>query len=536
VLVTNYQSSAKRPPFDQAGQATDLIFETLRDIEAFSSFVLQLPLYPYQLEPLRAIIDSVLHQHGREFLLIFPRQSGKNEAIAHLLVYLLNLLQRRGGQIVYGAVGDALGRGVRRLEERLDNPWNRGRWQRQSRPIRRTLGKAAVTFISSHPRAASRGETAHHLLVIDEAQDQNGPYIESVFTPMRAAHNATAVYLGTVRLTNDFLWAKKQELERETAADGIRRIFFVTPDQVTASNPNYGRFLAAQERRYGRFHPIVAAEYYLEPVNGSGGLFPPERQALMRGRHPRRHDPDPDAIYVATIDVAGQDEAATDPIAQLQNPARDYTAVTIFQIINSQSLISQSLVSQSPIYHATDTFTDHGSRHFQDTAGRPKLAERLLAYLRHWNVIHTVIDASGVGQGLADWLTAALGKSQVTAVNFAGRAQKAMLGSSFLALIETGRFKYWAGDEDTPGSDGWWFWRQVEACTYSLPANGRFERDLRWGVPAQARIHTPAGMELIHDDRLLSAALVVEFEALLAQRKLMIGRAASMVIPPFDPI
>ena len=41
---------------------------------------------------------------------MLPRQSGKNEAVAQLLVYLLNLLQRAGGQMVYGATADALGR------------------------------------------------------------------------------------------------------------------------------------------------------------------------------------------------------------------------------------------------------------------------------------------------------------------------------------------------------------------------------------------------------------------------------------------
>jgi hypothetical protein len=102
----------------------------LEDIDRFSRAIIGMPLRGYQSAPLRAIIDSVLNRKGLEFLLVFPRQSGKNEAIAHLLVYLLTVLQRRGGQIVYGAVGDSLGRGMQRLEERLETPWTRGRWRR----------------------------------------------------------------------------------------------------------------------------------------------------------------------------------------------------------------------------------------------------------------------------------------------------------------------------------------------------------------------------------------------------------------------
>ena len=48
----------------------------LGDIGLFSRHVVGLPLYDYQLEPLRAIIDAVLNRRGQEFLLVFPRQSG----------------------------------------------------------------------------------------------------------------------------------------------------------------------------------------------------------------------------------------------------------------------------------------------------------------------------------------------------------------------------------------------------------------------------------------------------------------------------
>ena len=84
----------------------------LRRIDLFSRHVLRVPLYGYQLRPLHAIVDSILNQKGQDFLLVFPRQSGKNEAVAHLLIYLLNLLQRRGGAIVFAAIGDGVGTAV----------------------------------------------------------------------------------------------------------------------------------------------------------------------------------------------------------------------------------------------------------------------------------------------------------------------------------------------------------------------------------------------------------------------------------------
>ena len=491
----------------------------------FSETILDFPLHQYQIKPIAAVLNSILHQHGREYLIIMPRQSGKNEAIAHLLVMLLNLFQRSGGNIVYGAIGDGIGRGIGRLQSRLDNPLNQKKWTKAANPTRRSLGKASCVFLSSHPQAYSRGETADILLVIDELQDQDASHIEQVFEPMRAAQNATAVYLGTVKFSHDALWQKRQELERLSRQDGLQRVFLILPDTVTAENASYGRFLAAKIAKFGRDHPIISSEYFLEPIDGTGGLFNKSRRTLMMGTHGRTHAPDPHATHIATIDVGGQDEAATDPIAALNNPARDYTTVTIIAVDTTNPL---------PIYNAVDIFTDQGSRHFQDVPGRPSLAKRIDAYLEHWQVAHTIIDASGVGEGLADWL-AARRPNRVTQFKFTART-KAALGSAFIAAIETGRFKYWSDDADDILSDGWWFWQQAAACAYELPPDGRFDTHLRWFVPATHKTNTPNGNLPTHDDRLLSAALITQADELIASGELQTGQGISAVIRPRDPL
>jgi len=527
----------------------------LADLHLFSSFVIRVPLRRYQLAPLRAILDSVLHRRGYEYLLIFPRQSGKNEAVAQLLAYLLNLYRRVGGNIVYGAIGNALGMGVERLEERLENTWNTGLWARKVRPLRRCLGKAAVVFVSSPPAATARGQTAHHLLVIDETQDQDAGHIEAVFTPMRAANNATALYIGTVRLTTDYLWTKKEELERETARDGRQRVFLVGPEEVTQENPAYKVFLDNQVRKYGRHHPIVASEYFLEPIDGTGGLFDVRRRALMRGIHPRELEPAAGELYIATLDAAGEDEASTDPVARLAHPGRDYTVAHVFRVdwppygsrgdpqgpggsatAGSPGRSEWRLYAPGPTYKAVDVFVDHGSKHFEDVPGRPALVHRLAAWLEHWGVAHLVADDSGVGQGLVAWLGAALGAARVSGFTFHAAA-KANLGSMFLSLVETGRFRYWAGDEEEPGSDGWWFWQQVGACAYDLRPGGRFDRDLCWSVPDNHKTALPGGgAEPTHDDRLMSAALVAEADRLIREGKIVVGVASSGVIAPADPL
>ncbi|MBK9053335.1 MAG: hypothetical protein IPL78_21275 [Chloroflexi bacterium] len=498
----------------------------LAQIQLFSHHILKFPLYPYQLEPLKAVIHSILHKQGLEILLIFPRQSGKNEAIAHLITYLLNIYQRKGGQIVYGAIGDGIGRGITRLEERLDNQWNIGRWKKKIRPIRRYLGKAAAVFLSSDPTAYARGETAHIALIVDELQDQDAAHIESVFTPMRAANNATAVYLGTVRLSTDALGQKRKELERLTAQDGIQRVYIVPTEAVTAQNLAYGAFLRAQVDKYGRNHPIIASEYFLEELDGTSGLFPPARRALMQGTHPRQTRPQPHQPIIITIDVGGQDEATTDPIAQLNNPGRDYTTATAFTFHrpNNQTL---------PTYTALDVWNDQGGRHFESVPGKESVASRLLAWVKMWGACHVIIDGTGVGEGMASFFAAALGQKHVTIFKFTG-SSKPQLGSTFLSIIETGRFKYWL--DEAPYSDAWWFFVQAAACTYDLAPGAQFDRALRWSVPNNHKTNTPTGDVPTHDDRLISSALIAAADELIVSGAINSGTGQSETISPHNPL
>ena len=59
-----------------------------------------LQLRAYQRGVADAIIKSVLERAGRSIVVMFPRQSGKNELQAHIESYLLTLNSDRGGEMV----------------------------------------------------------------------------------------------------------------------------------------------------------------------------------------------------------------------------------------------------------------------------------------------------------------------------------------------------------------------------------------------------------------------------------------------------
>lgn len=503
----------------------DLILKVKQVISsmlAFSTLVIKMPLYGYQLKAALAVVDSILHSKGLEFLWIFPRQSGKDEALAQMTVYLLLLFHRVGGSVlhVYPTNGQ-IANGLARLESRLKNPWTKGTYWGRIKPTRRGVGEAKCVFFSGHVLSKAEGASAEILLIVNESQDQDEGVIDRRFTPMRASTNATALYVGTVRTTTDFLWKKRKDLEALQQADGIQRVFVVGPDEVGLENEAYGAFVEGQIAAKGREHPVVKTELFNEPVDTAAGLFPARRRALMTGEHDRILSPRPGEVYIALIDVGGQDEAATTGFSMLDNPGRDYTVCTIVRVRREPGAKVMS-------YEAVDVFLDHGSRHFQENPGQPSLFKRLVTYLKHWSTQAVVCDMSGVGQGLTDALIEAY-RGRVFGFEFAKGHNKAELGNNFLSLIETGRFRYF---KDGQGQgDAFWFFLQCEFCGYELAQGVPIERGLRWGVRPGATWQDAMGnSHKVHDDRLLSAALVAEGDRLFREGQWFASTGESAVI------
>jgi hypothetical protein len=505
--------------------------DALLSIRLFSAAAIRLALREYQVIACDAVIDSVLQGRGHEFLWIFPRQSGKDEALAQLCVFLLTFFHRTDGHMIHAyPTGGQLATGVDRLEARLDNLWLKGRWWTKSKPTRRGVGLAQVAFFSGHPLARAEGATANTLLIINECQDQVEAVVERRFTPMRASTNATALYVGTVRTTSDYLWKVKERLEKLQLEDGFPRVFVVSPFDVGAENPHYLEFVESQVKTKGRQHPTVRTEYFNEPVDVAAGLFPRRRRMLMLGKHKRLDGPEEGASYVALVDVGGQDEQGSEGAREqggLANPARDYTVCTIARVVRDP------LVVVGPVYEVVDVFVNQGSRHFETAPGGASLFDRLLAFVKHWGVAVVICDMTGVGQGLTSALMEAYKGRAVFGFDFAKSYGKARLGSDFLAVVETGRFQYFCDEYRDENSDAWWFLTQAEHCGYELAEGLPIERGLKWGVSPSVRVVMSDGSsELVHDDRLLSAALVAELDRLIREGEVFVTTGESAVIAP----
>ena len=469
-----------------------LLKKLLTDVGLFSRFVLRRPLRPYQLEPARAILDSVLHRKGLTFTVMMARQAGKNELSAQIEVYLLNLFQRAGGNIVKCAptFKPQIVNSKLRLEQALDNPWNGG-WWKSSYGYMVKLGKAGVMFFSAEESSNVVGATAHILLEVDEAQDVSPEKYAKEFRPMGATTNVTTVLYGTAWTAGTLLEEQKQANLALEARDGVRRHFQYDWRAVAACNPDYGRYVDGEIARLGADHPIMRTQYCLETLAGSSGFLSDQQRAQMRGDHTRCHAALPGREYVAGIDVAGEDEAAADAALRSLKPRKDSTVITVAEL--DWSTISDLVME--PRLRVVEHYWWTGRGHREQYA-------QMLDLLRNvWDCRKVVVDATGVGAGVASFLVSALGRQVVIPFVFSAPS-KSKLAYGFLGAVNAGRLKLYREDGSPECRE---FWLEMEQARYAVSAN----QSMDFYVPPERG----------HDDFLISAALVVEAAGMAGVRR-----------------
>lgn len=483
-----------------------------KDIRLFTELGVNIKLRSYQVEIAQAVIESVINRQGHTFVVMLPRQSGKNELQAHIEAYLLSIYSRSNPYDMVKVSPTWKPQSLNamhRLERVLSkNILVSSRWKKEVGYIYR-VGNTRISFFSGQPGANIVGATASLLLECDEAQDVEISKWDKDIAPMASSTNATKVFWGTA-------WTSKTLLARELRAariaqeeDGIQRVFIRDGYEVGKEVKPYRHYIDEQIARLGRQHPLIKTQYFSEEIDAEGGMFPPARRALMAGDHPSLTEPNKRSLYAFVIDVAGEDEGATHDLDRLDNPRRDSTALTIFEIEHRVE------DPYKPRYKVIERLSWTGTKHTQ-------LFPRLRALSELWKPRTVVIDSTGIGSGLATYFESFM-PGQVIPFIFT-TSSKSKLGWNFIALIETGRYKEaaWAGHDPRRTA----LTTQLDACTYEvLEGPGKL---MRWGVPDGTR--EPATGEYIHDDLIMSAAMV----SLLDDQ--VWGDANSRTASTYDPI
>jgi hypothetical protein len=473
-------------------ELTAALRKLMNDITRFSALAGGLRLRAYQSEVALAITRSVLEDQGLSFVIIFPRQSGKNELQAQIEAYLLLTFSHLPVEMVKISPTwkPQSQNAQRRLERVLQNNWlTSGVWRKEQGYIYR-LGAARMIFLSGAPESNIVGATASKLLEVDEAQDVLIEKYDKEIAPMAASTNATRVFWGTAWTNRTLLGREARAARTAEAADGQKRVFVLDAGQVAAEVPAYGQFVAEQVARLGRSHPLVRTQFFSEEINDQGGLFPETRRQRMLAQ------PDSEntrLVYTALLmDVAGEEEGTLGlEGCQAAGQRRDATALTVV------ALESHHLPDWSGPAWRYRVLARHlwlGVKHSQ-------LYGQLSQLVRRYAARYVVIDATGVGAGLASFLGQAY-PGRVLPFVFSA-SSKSKLGWDFLAIVDAGRWCE-GGPEDLQAE----FFKQLSFCDYQVSPGP--EKLLHWGVPEGAR--DPNSGDYVHDDLVISAALAAVLE------------------------
>ncbi len=487
--------------------------------EHFSRVLARRLLRGYQLEAARAILASIERRDGAIFTVMMARQMGKNELSAQLEAWLLHELRRSQVSLVkasptlrpQGMLSKRRLRQVLSLAQERD-PQGFAWREREGHIIE--VGEALIAFYSANEAANVVGATAFPLLEIDEAQEVSEDKYLRDFRPMGASRNATTVLYGTPWTSDTLLERQKQhnlEWEARTARQAgtrhavqgpVKRHFEFPWTALAALSPDYKAYVEAEIERLGPTHPMVRTQYLLEPLEERGRLFTAAQLEQLRGTHSRLHGPRRDgaqpALYVAGVDVAGADEGVEGLNGReaLAHPQRDATVLTIAEVERDAQM--PGVVSLRLVEHCEWVGLDHQEQYLR--------LRDLLGEV--WRCARVVIDASGIGAGLADWLHNALGEKLVERFQFT-RASKSELGWDMLAAVNTGRLKMYAED-GSPESRR--FWEEARQAR-SVHLSGQ---KINFFVPAEKG----------HDDYLMSAALCVR-----AAQAVAVPAASRLIVP-----
>lgn len=367
---------------------------------AFSEHVLGMPLHPYQVKWAEYVYGAARDRRNETITVEMPRQSGKNEASAHLETAIMATEGKRGGQIVKCAptFKPQIVNSKRRFHLRAEMACERLPFLRirPSAGYQYLCGRALISFLSADPNASVVGDTASALMEVDEAQDVNAAKFDKDFNPMRASTGAPAVFYGTT-WTDDTLLEREKRSILEGRVKG--KAYRITPDEVADANPAYGDFVDAEVAAKGRDHPFVRTQYFLETLPTAGRMLSPQQLRMMLGVHQRAERRTDEAQIVAGLDFAGADEEGEAAILK-DRPARDSVALSIASA--QWAHIAEGIVV--PIVRIL--------ARYEWVNMRPdSLHTALYEILRNrWNVDRCHCDATGIGETSTAFLAEAINR------------------------------------------------------------------------------------------------------------------------------
>ncbi len=314
------------------------------------------PLFKAQLAILQCLERVIYHRAATTAVVRLPRQLGKNEINAMLLIrFLLYCCQQKKTIITTGLTGTQALVTKKRLSyfaiEDLFLPFTKKNLKWKNGQVLE-YGKAEIVLMSTfnsggtkvEGQTTSVGETADTLLWIDEAPLVELDVIDSTFLPMRAFKRAPVVFAGIGGTgKNAINRAVTQYLGRppdkfEVIFDIKKAIFFTTGafwrEQLGEDHPWTQACLEARDL-LGKNNPHYLINWECQDVSSINAFFSREQvTSILDSDFERkmRRGMGYNGLIVAILDNAGGDNEIDD---DTHHSGNDPAALLIFEVFTN---------------------------------------------------------------------------------------------------------------------------------------------------------------------------------------------------------
>lgn len=429
---------------------------------------------------------------------LFARQSGKNETSARVEAYLMARFM--AWPMMRNIIKTAptfrpqLLVSKQRLRQTLESNVFLARQYRPVEGYKFAVGNAMTTFLSAEPNANRVGETASLLLETDETQDTDIDIFDKDLRPMTLSTGAATMCWGTAWDLDNLLEQQREQARELQKALGRQLLFEVTWEEVAECNAAYRRAVTAERFRLGETHPIFQTQYCLIAIAALGRLFSAADIDGMMGGHSRRTEPRDGKYYVAGVDLCGADEMDASLVLQGKaSTKKDSTFITVAEV----TYVTNPLTMQKyPALTVVDSMM-MGGRHPLTAAD-----EIYRFVYQKWRCMHVVVDARGVGEGVAKIIEAR--RPDTTTALKSTTEDVSRLGFNLIAAAKNNRLRLY---RDDGAADTRELLKQTRLCQRELLPSGR----MRFYAPTTQQLVVETGAkEYIHDDAVKSLSYCVE--------------------------
>lgn len=316
------------------------------------------------------------------------------------------------------------------------------------------------------------------LMICDEAQDIGTFKYNKSLSPMCSHYNGTRVLIGTPTIQKGFFFDRIEFNKKQAEKTGVKDHFEYDYKVGCKYNPYYEKYVMKEMAKYGSDSDEFRMAYKLEWVFERGMfitdafLEPPYAlENLERFKYLY------DKQVVVGVDVGKKQDSTVVTIG-----LPDYSKPIIIEESNKVD-VPDFIRYKTTIIDWFELLGDNYNEQYY----------KILEYLSKWNVKVLVIDATGVGTALYDWLNAAV-NFPIIPYTFTTKS-KSDLAKNLDGYIKNNCLNYVAGEETRESFEFKNFQRQ-----FSEAEKGYRGQDM---VVAHPEVRNA------HDDYVYSAALML---------------------------